>query len=95
MRTINWSSEFKKDYRRIKKNSHYSNKDVEQLLETVAELLSKGEPLPENCRDHLLSGNWKGYRECHLKPDLLLIYKTEGQDTLRFARIGSHSKLFK
>ena len=94
MRTIRWSTEFKKDYRRIKANFRHS-KDVEQLLEIVAKLLSEDKPLPENCRDHALTGNWKGYRECHLKPDLLLIYKTEGQDTLRFARIGSHSKLFK
>jgi mRNA interferase YafQ len=50
--------------------------------------------LPENNRDHALSGDWAGYRECHIKPDLLLIYRKPDPDTLRLARLGSHSELF-
>jgi mRNA interferase YafQ len=45
-------------------------------------------------RDHDLSGDWAGYRECHIKPDLLLIYRKSDADTLRLARLGSHSELF-
>ncbi|HMU31204.1 MAG TPA: type II toxin-antitoxin system YafQ family toxin, partial [Nitrospira sp.] len=43
---------------------------------------------------HDLSGDWAGYRECHIKPDLLLIYRKSDSDTLRLARLGSHSELF-
>jgi mRNA interferase YafQ len=93
MRTIRWATEFKKDYRRTKANPRHAQ-DVERLLEAVAKLLTEDKPLPENCRDHALVGNWKGYRECHLKPDLLLIYKAEEPDALRLARLGSHSELF-
>ncbi len=51
-------------------------------------------PLDENFSDHGLTGNWAGYRECHMKPDLLLIYSKPDPDTLRLARLGSHSELF-
>ena len=50
--------------------------------------------LPGKNRDHALSGDWMGYRECHIKPDLLLIYRKPDADTLRLARMGSHSELF-
>lgn len=93
MRTIKWSTEFKKDYRRVKATPRHAQ-DVESLLAEVATLLAEDKPLPEGSRDHALVGNWKNYRECHIKPDLLLIYKTEEPDVLRFARLGSHSELF-
>ncbi|ENY1010430.1 type II toxin-antitoxin system YafQ family toxin [Pseudomonas aeruginosa] len=48
----------------------------------------------QQSRDHDLSGDWAGYRECHIKPDLLLIYRKSDADTLRLARLGSHSELF-
>jgi mRNA interferase YafQ len=52
--------------------------------------------LPDNNQDHALKGEWAGYRECHVKPDLLLIYgKPAGVTTLRLARFGSHSELFR
>jgi mRNA interferase YafQ len=57
-------------------------------------LLLSDEVLPENNRDHGLSGDWSGYRECHIKPDLLLIYRKPDANTLRLARLGSHSQLF-
>jgi len=50
--------------------------------------------LPGNHRDQALSGDWMGYRECHIKPDLLPIYRKPDADTLRLARLGSHSELF-
>lgn len=58
-------------------------------------LLAEDKPLPESYQDHALVGNWKGYRECHLKPDLLLIYSKPDSHTLRIARLGSHSNIFK
>ena len=56
--------------------------------------LLNDEALPEKYRDHQLTGDWVGYRECHIKPDLLLIYKQADDNTLRLARLGSHSELF-
>lgn len=93
MRTIKWSTDFKKDYRRIKATPRHTQ-DIDGLLETVAKLLTENKPLPKNCRDHALAGDWKGYRECHIKPDLLLIYRTAKPGLLQLARLGSHSELF-
>jgi mRNA interferase YafQ len=68
---------------------------VDTLLTEVLPLLLDDQPLPANNRDHALSGDWAGYRECHLKPDLLLIYKKPNVEVLRLARLGSHSELFR
>ncbi|WP_165077727.1 MULTISPECIES: type II toxin-antitoxin system YafQ family toxin [unclassified Desulfovibrio] len=93
MRSIELSTAFKRDYKRAKASPRYAQ-DVRSLFESVALLLANDEPLPDSYRDHALIGDWKGYRECHLKPDLLLIYKTEEPDILKIARLGSHSELF-
>jgi mRNA interferase YafQ len=63
-------------------------------LPKIADLLANDKPIAEKHRDHALGGNWKAHRECHLKPDLLLIYKLPDRDTLRLIRMGSHSELF-
>ena len=60
------------------------SKDVGSLLPEILKLLLVDEPLPEKNRDHALSGDWSGYRECHVKPDLLLIYRKPDADTLQF-----------
>ena len=70
------------------------SKDIDSLVSTVVTLLLLDQALPESNRDHALSGDWAGYRECHLKPDLLLIYHKPDADTLRLARLGPHSELF-
>jgi mRNA interferase YafQ len=62
-------------------------------LREVILLLAEGEPLPARFRDHPLSGNWKEFRECHLEPDWLLIYKSDADD-LYLVRTGTHSDLF-
>lgn len=93
MRTIERPAAFKRDFKRVKATPRHS-KDIDQLLSAVVEKLLVDQALPARNRDHELSGNWKGYRECHLKPDLLLIYHKPDADTLRLARIGSHSELF-
>ncbi|MGH9600243.1 MAG: type II toxin-antitoxin system YafQ family toxin [Terracidiphilus sp.] len=92
MRTIEWTSAFKRDYKRVKATPRH--KDVETLLPEIAGLLADDRALPEKCRDHPLGGNWKNHRECHLKPDLLLIYKLPDVSALRLVRLGSHSELF-
>jgi mRNA interferase YafQ len=93
MRTIERSSAFKRDYKRAKATPRHC-KGVDSLVSTVVTLLLSDQALPGNYRDHALSGDWAGYRECHIKPDLLLIYRKPDADTLRLARLGSHSGLF-
>lgn len=90
MRKIRYHRLFKKDYKRIKKRGYNL-----KLLEDVLSLLVKGEVLPQEYRDHLLIGNYSGVRECHIKPDWLLIYKMDDNDlTVIAMRTGSHSDLF-
>ena len=93
MRTIERSSAFKRDYKRIKATPQHRH-TVDALLRAAVAWLVNDEPLPEHLRDHPLSGTWSNYRECHLKPDLLLIYRKADPETLRLARLGSHSELF-
>lgn len=91
-KAIFWSKKFKQDYKRL---IHSVNSDTVNELLTVIEVLANGQTLPEKYKDHLLKGNWKDYRECHIKPDLLLIYKLENDElTLTLVRTGSHSELF-
>jgi mRNA interferase YafQ len=87
MRTIERSSAFKRDF---KKHGELDSAIVEVLYK-----LSKDESLPEKYRDHALIGDWIGYHECHVKPDLLLIYKKNDENKLLLARLGSHSELFR
>jgi len=93
MRTIERSGDFRRDYKRIKATPRYS-KTIDYLLQELLQLLLADAPLPSRNRDHTLSGNWQGYRECHIKPDLLLIYSKPDDDLLRLVRMGSHSELF-
>ena len=93
MRTIERSSAFKRDFKRAKAAPRHRN-DLDSLLATVVARLKSNQVLPKKNCDHGLSGDWAGYRECHVKPDLLLIYGNAGVDTLRLARLGTHSELF-
>ena len=93
MRAIERSSAFKRDYKRVKATSQHRY-DVDGILLTAVALLAGDQVLPESLQDHALSGAWSSYRECHLKPDLLLIYRKADTNTLRLARLGSHSELF-
>ena len=84
------ATQFKKDLKLIKKQG----KDVTELNKVINSLAA-GETLPEKYRDHLLSGNWRNPRECHIAPDWLLIYKIDNNVlVLTLARTGSHSDLF-
>ena len=93
MRTIERSSAFKRDYKKTAATPKH-RLNLDSLLLAVLALLLADQPLPESNRDHALTGDWVGYRECHIKPDLLLIYWKPDADTLRLARLGSHSELF-
>ncbi|HEY54557.1 MAG TPA: type II toxin-antitoxin system YafQ family toxin [Caldilineae bacterium] len=90
MRTIRYTSSFKKDFKRVKKRGE----NIDHL-KTIITLLAQGEPLPESCRDHKLSGGYSGLRECHLEPDWLLVYRYDGESELILTRTGTHSDLFK
>ena len=88
---IKFTNRFKKDLKLAKKQG----KDIDKLF-NVVEKIANDEALDEKFRDHLLMGNYKGIRECHIEPDFLLIYeKFEDILVLTLVRTGSHSDLFK
>ncbi len=89
MRRIEYGSAFKKDYKRMVKRGLRMEK-----LETVLSLLMSDTPLPARNRPHLLSGEWKGFWECHIEPDWLLIYDLDDPEVLALHRTGTHSDLF-
>ena len=93
MRTIESSGAFKRDYKRVLSVPRH-REDAPPLISAITALLVVDQPLPKNNRDHALSGAWTGFRECHIKPDLLLIYRKPDQGTLQMSRLGSHSDLF-
>ena len=88
--TVKPTSQFKKDYKLALKRGLPI-----QLLEKVVVALAMGEPLPDQNRDHALTGNWVGHRECHIQPNWLLVYRIEDDVlVLTLSRTGSHSDLF-
>ena len=89
MRTIHRTSQFKKDVKRLIKRG----KIFEEFKEVISKL-SEGETLEAKYRDHILTGQYKGTRECHIEPDLLLIYELTKSE-LVLIRTGTHSDLFK
>ena len=91
MLDVYMSKQFKKDYKRMLQQKGCTATQ----FSTVLNYLVNEIPLPEKYRDHNLSGDWQGYRECHIRPDWLLIYKIEqGKLTLTLTRTGTHSDLF-
>jgi mRNA interferase YafQ len=91
MRTVKYTSRFRRDYRREKSGRHGKRLDAD-LLETVT-MLAKDEPLPRRYFDHPLSGEWSDHRDCHIWPDLILIYRKPDETDLELVRLGSHSEL--
>ena len=88
-RTVETATRFKRDYKRELK----ADPTLPDKLMPVIELLATDAELPTRLSDHPLQGVWKGFRDCHIKPDLVMIYaKAEG--ALSLARLGSHSELF-
>lgn len=91
MRTIKRTGRFKRDYKREGKSKHRATLDRD--LTAVVTLLVADTPLPERYRDHALTGDWSDHRDCHIRPDLLLIYRRPDANTLELVRLGSHSEL--
>ena len=80
-------------FRRDVKLAQKRGKDMAKLRPIIL-LLVEGTPLPARYKDHPLSGEWSDYRDCHIEPDWLLIYKVDG-DSLYLVRTGTHSDLFR
>ena len=90
MLTLEVSTQFKKS---LKKYRH--NKKVLQKLALVIDLLINEQPLPTKYKDHLLTGNFKSIRECHIKPDTLLLYfVVDEYGMLKLYDLGSHAEMF-
>lgn len=91
MRTLEQTGQFKRDLKRESKGLH--RQALRGEFVTIVELLANDNALDSKYRDHALSGDWTDYRDCHIKPDLVLIYRKPDGDTLQLVRLGSHSEL--
>lgn len=91
MRKIEPTSQFKKDYKREAKGNY--RKTIEKDLTKIITVLAEDKPLDSKNRDHALAGKWKDHRDCHIKPDLVLIYRKPDESRLQLVRLGSHSEL--
>jgi len=91
MRTIERTSQFKRDYKRESKGQHRAT--LADDFTAVLTALANDQSLVEKYRDHGLTGEWKDYRDCHIRPDLVLIYRKPDADRLQLVRLGSHSEL--
>ena len=91
MRKIEPTRRFRRDYKREK--SGVLGARLDALLQEAIELLANDQALPPRYSDHQLIGEWREYRDCHIRPDLILIYRKRGEDVLELTRIGSHSEL--
>lgn len=89
MRELVTTAAFRKDYKRLARSPRHDMAE----LKTVIELLAQSGGLPGEYDDHALRGNWRGFRECHIRPDWLLIYSI-GPAELTLVRTGSHAELF-
>ncbi|RML44797.1 Toxin [Pseudomonas savastanoi pv. glycinea] len=91
MRTIEQTSQFKRDYKREAKGQHRQTLAIDFMA--IITTLANDQPLAEKHRDHALTGDWKDHRDCHVKPDLVLIYRKSDNAVLQLVRLGSHSQL--
>jgi mRNA interferase YafQ len=86
---ISYAKKFKSSHRKLVRSGRF---DISKL-DRIIMLLSEGKPLDVQCHDHALTGDWSGYRECHVYGDILLIYKVEG-NCLALSYLGTHAQLF-
>ena len=91
MRKIRFIGRFRRDYKREKSGRH--GKYLDSILAEVLDLLASDTPLPRRNFDHALSGDWSDHRDCHIRPDLLLIYRKPDEEHLDLVRLGSHAEL--
>ena len=92
MRRIEATTAYRRDYKREKAGQR--GKRLDALLSSVLPQLAADAPLPASNRDHPMSGKWADCRDCHLRPDLVLIYRKPAPDVLQLVRLGPHSELF-
>ncbi len=88
---IERTRQFKRDYKREAKGQHRAT--LETAFTEVLNALINNQSLAEKHRDHALTGEWKDYRDCHIKPDLVLIYRKPNDEVLQLVRLGSHGEL--
>ncbi len=91
MRIVKYTSRFRRDYKREKSGRRGGGLDAE--LMAVVKMLVMDELLPRRYFDHPLGGEWTDHRDCHIKPDLVLIYRKPDDASLELVRLGSHSSL--
>jgi mRNA interferase YafQ len=91
MRRIERTAQFKRDYKREAKGQYRATLDAELL--PVMQSLVCDQPLEPRHHDHALTGQWKDHRDCHIKPDLVLIYRRPDEEVLQLVRLGSHSEI--
>lgn len=91
MRRIERTAQFKRDFRREAKGPHRAT--LERDFTEVLKLLADDMSLAQRHRDHQLIGDWKDHRNCHIKPDLILIYRKPDNSRLQLVRLGSHAEL--
>ncbi|MGY2047116.1 type II toxin-antitoxin system YafQ family toxin [Methylobacterium sp. JK268] len=91
MRRIEQTGQFRRDLKREARGRYRSTLDADLL--PVIEALANDAKLPARLRDHALTGDWKDHRDCHIKPDPVLIYRRTDPETLQLVRLGSHAEL--
>ena len=91
MRDVKYTTRFQRDYKREKSGRH--GKKLDALLTEVVNLLAADKPLPRRTFDHPLSGEWNDHRDCHIRPELILIYRKPNATSLELVRLGSHNEL--
>ncbi|MCI1006207.1 type II toxin-antitoxin system YafQ family toxin [Herbaspirillum sp. C7C8] len=91
MRRIERTGQFKRDYKREVKGQHRATLEVDLLA--VVKALATDQSLAARYHDHALTGDWRDHRDCHVKPDLVLIYRKPDLESLQLVRLGSHSEL--
>ena len=91
MRTIRRTNQFKRDYKRERSGRH--GRRLDDLLLEAVDMLVADQSLPRRFFDHPLSGEWSDHRDCHIRPDLVLIYRKPDDESLELVRLGSHSEL--
>jgi len=91
MRVIEFSGQYRRDLKREFRGIH--GRTLEADLSSTLLALATDKPLDPKYRDHALTGDKKGVRDCHIKPDLVLLYRKPDTETLQLVRLGSHSEL--
>ncbi len=91
MRTIEQTKQFKRDLKRESRGAH--RKALQTSFVTIVTTLANDQPLAAKHRDHALTGDLSDHRDCHVRPDLVLIYRKRDDDVLQLVRLGSHSEL--